>query len=83
MKRTRKHILIPSLLAIYLAFMAYMGLDGLRSGQIPPLQYFATIAITLGIIILLYFILKKRERLRNERLEDIARREEEKRENNI
>ncbi len=71
MKRLKRHVLVPLILLIYLAVMAYMGLPGLRSGVTPPMQYFGTLFITLGIIILLYFFMKKRDRLRRERLDDI------------
>ena len=71
MKQVKRHVLVPLVLLLYLAVMAYMGLEGLRSGATPPAQYFGTLVITLGIIILLYFFMKKRDRLRRERLEDI------------
>lgn len=72
MKLTRP-VVIPLILIIYLAVMAYLGLDGLRTGQTSLFQYVATIVITLGIIILLHFYLKKRERLRRQRLNDIKK----------
>lgn len=73
MKRLQRHVIIPLLLAIYLLVMAILGIDGLRSGATSPMQYAATIVITVGILILLYFFLKKRDRLRRERLDDIQR----------
>lgn len=65
--------LIPAILLVYLAVMAWLGLDGLRSGQTSPLAYAATIIVTLAVIVLLHFFLRKRERLRRERLDDINR----------
>ena len=62
---------MPALLLVYLAVMAYLGLDGLRSGQTSLAAYVATIVVSLGVIILLHFFLKKRERLRRERMEDL------------
>ena len=64
-------IVVPALLLVYLAVMAYLGLDGLRSGQTSLAAYVATIVVSLGVIILLHFFLKKRERLRRERMEDL------------
>ncbi len=64
-------IIVPALLLVYLAVMAYLGLDGLRSGQTSLAAYVATIVVSLGVIILLHFFLKKRERLRRERMEDL------------
>lgn len=72
MKFTRP-VVIPLILLIYLAVMAFLGLDGLRTGQTSLFQYVATIVITLGIIVLLHFYLKKRERLRRQRLNDIKK----------
>lgn len=66
-------IIVPALLVVYLGVMAYLGLDGVRSGQTSVAAYVATILVSLGVIILLHFFLKKRERLRRERLEDIRR----------
>lgn len=65
--------LVPVVLLVYLAVMAYLGLPGLRSGQTTPAAYTATIIVSLGVIVLLYFFLKKRERMRRERLDDIKR----------
>lgn len=65
--KLRRSVTIPCLLLIYLGVMSWMGIDGLRSGQTTPAQYIATIAITLGVIILLYFFLRRRERLRDKR----------------
>lgn len=52
MKLTRP-VVIPLILLVYLAVMAFLGLDGLRTGQTSLFQYVATIVITLGIIVLL------------------------------
>lgn len=71
MKTTKRHIIIPAALLIYLGAMAYIGLDGVRSGQTSVAQYVGTIVITLAIIVVLYFIIKKRDRLRDQRRRDI------------
>lgn len=70
-KKIPRSTLIPILLLIYLAIMSYIGLAGVRSGQMSVIGYIATIAITLGVIYLLHIFLKKRDRLRAERLKDI------------
>lgn len=71
--KINRPVFIPAVLAVYLAIMAFIGLEGLRSGQTSLVQYIGTIVITAGIIILLHFHLKKRERLRRERQNDIER----------
>ena len=63
MKKYRKSELVPFILAIYLAAMSYIGLPYYRSGEY--LFYFGVLGITLVAIVLLHFILKKRERLRD------------------
>jgi len=62
---------VPALLTVYLVAMAWLGLDGLRSGRTSLFAYVATIVVSLGVIVLLHFLLKKRERLRRERMDDI------------
>lgn len=69
-------MVIPLILAGYLAVMAYMGYDGYVSGETSALTYFGTIAVTLCLLVLLHFNLKRRERLRRERLQDIERAKE-------
>jgi membrane protein implicated in regulation of membrane protease activity len=71
MKKVNKAILVPAVLLVYLAVMAYIGLDGLKSGQTPLWQYVITIIASLIIIVALHFVLKKRQRLAQERTEDI------------
>lgn len=64
--------LIPGLLLIYLAVMSAMGWKEYAAGRTTPMEYFGVIALTLGIIVLLHFSIKRRERLRRERLDDMA-----------
>lgn len=71
--KIHRSTLIPAILLVYLAVMAWLGLDGLRSGQTSVPAYAATIIVTLAVIVLLHFFLRKRERLRRERLDDINR----------
>ncbi len=69
--KIQKSTWLPVILAIYLAVMASIGYKGYQSGQFSALYYFGIIALTTVIIILLHFNLKKRERLRKERQEDM------------
>ncbi len=69
--RKYKYIWLPALLAVYFAFMTvYFGLDLLRSGE--TLRFWGTIIAETAVLIALVIFLKKRERLRSERENDIA-----------
>lgn len=68
-RKLKKSTTIPLLLLVYLAFMAFIGFDYFRAGNY--LMYFGTIGVTLVVIIILHFALKRSERLRKEREEDI------------
>lgn len=64
-------VVIPAVLLLYLAVMAYIGRGELLAGHY--FYYFGVIAASLVCITLLHFSLKKRERLRREREEDMRR----------
>ena len=68
-----KAVVIPLALLAYLGVMCYIGYDGYASGEFSALYYFGVIAVSLLVIILLHFLLKRRERLRREREDDIKR----------
>lgn len=69
--RKYKYIWLPALLSIYFVFMTvYFGMDLLRSGE--TLRFWGTIAAEIAVLTALVFFLKKRERLRTERENDIA-----------
>ena len=69
--RKYKYIWLPTLLFLYFLFMTfYFGVDLLRAGEY--VRFWSTIAAELIVIIALVFFLKKRERLRKEREDDIA-----------
>lgn len=70
----KKSTTIPIMLLIYLAVMSYVGFDYYRAHDY--LFYFGIIGVTLVIIILLHFNLKRREKLRKEREDDIKDTEE-------
>lgn len=55
---------------VYLAVMSYIGRGEFFAGHY--LYYFGIIGISLVIIVLLHFSLKRRERLRRERESDMT-----------
>lgn len=68
--RKYKYIWLPTLLGVYFLFMTfYFGIDLLRSGE--PLRFWLTVGAELVVLIALVFFLKKRERLRVERENDM------------
>lgn len=67
--KVKRSTLLPLILLVYLAVMAYIGRGEFLAGNY--LYYFGIIGATLLCIILLHFFLKKRERLRAEREADI------------
>ena len=67
-KNSRRSIVVPLALLVYLAVMAWMGRGRLHSGQY--LYYFGVIGGSLLIIVLLFFVLRKRERMRQRYDED-------------
>ena len=73
--KLKRSTLIPLVLAVYLAVMAYIGYPEYAAGHTSALYYFGIIAITIVILVLLHFNLKRRERLRSERMADMARNE--------
>lgn len=71
MKKIKRSTLIPVILFAYLCVMAMIGWPEYAAGRTSALQYFGVIALTIVILVLLHFSLKRRERLRRERLDDI------------
>ncbi len=69
--KAERSTIIPLILAIYLVVMATIGYKDYADGRTSPLFYFGTIVITALILVLLHFSLKRRERLRRERLNDM------------
>lgn len=65
----KRSTIIPLILGIYLAVMASIGWPDYQAGRTSALFYFGVIAITVVVLILLHFNLKRREKLRRERLE--------------
>ena len=58
--KLRRSTVIPLILTVYLAVMAYIGRGELREGNY--VYYFGVIIITLACIILLRLILLRREK---------------------
>ncbi len=69
--RAPKSTILPLFLGVYLAVMAYIGYPGYCSGETSALKYYGIIAVTLLVIIILHFSLKRREKLKRERENDI------------
>ncbi len=70
-RRIPKSTWLPIVLLIYLAAMSYIGYGHYRNGAYSALYYFGLIAITLAVITALHFFLKRKERLRREREENM------------
>ena len=69
--RKYKYIWLPTLLAIYFLGMTfYFGLDLLRQGE--HMRFWLTVSAEVAVLAALIFFLKKREKLRTERENDIA-----------
>ena len=71
--KVKRSIIIPAALLVYLAVMAAIGYPEYASGRTSALYYFGVIAITLVVLVLLHFSLRRRERYREEREKDIRK----------
>lgn len=80
--KIKRSTFIPLILLAYLAVMSSFGWKQYAAGQMSATYFFGVIAITLVIIVLLHFNLKRRERLRAEREADLRQNEETKNNNN-
>lgn len=68
--RKYKFIWLPFLLGAYFLFMTfYFGIDLLKAGEM--LRFWATIAAEVVVLIALAFFLRRRDRLRKEREDDM------------
>lgn len=61
--------------------MAYIGYPEYAAGNTSALSYFGTIVATLLVLVLLHLSLKRREKLKAERLADIERNEKTEKDN--
>lgn len=67
--KIQKHQAITFLLAAYALFMIlYFGIDLLKSGQ--TFRFWITLGAEIIVIVLAYFALRRRDRLRKERRKD-------------
>lgn len=66
----KKYNLITILFLIYLAVMAYFGLDNLRNGGITLSTYMLILAVSLATILLLRSNMKRRSRKREMKKKD-------------
>ncbi len=71
--RLKRSTVIPIVLLIYLAVMSCIGYPDYAAGIYSPLYYFGIIGVTLIVIFLLHLSLKRRERLKREREEDMKK----------
>lgn len=74
--KIKRSTLVPIILLVYLAVMSCIGWKQYAAGQMPWYEYFGIIAVTIAVIIMLHFNMKRREQLRAEREEDIRKTEE-------
>ena len=63
--KIKRSVVFPLIMLAYLAVMAWLGRDRLERGEY--LYYFGIIGVGLIIIVLLYFSLRKKEKLRKQR----------------
>lgn len=73
MNRVPKSTWLPIVLLIYLGVMAYIGYADYARGASSALYYFGIIGLTLIVILTLHYVLKRKERLRREREDDLNR----------
>ncbi len=70
--KVKRSTLIPALLLVYLAITSVFGWEKYSSGAMTATEYFGIIALTLAVIAGLHFNLRRRERLRAERNNDLT-----------
>ena len=66
-----KSIVIPVCLFIYMCIMAYVGKDRFYNPD-TRLTYILSLVFELLIVIVLFFVMRRRDRLRKEREDDIS-----------
>lgn len=66
--RNKKHIWLPVVLLLYIGIMAYVGRDNYLNPA-TRLTYIVSIIAEIGIIVILYFVLRRKESLRRRREE--------------
>lgn len=71
MKKSSKSTIVPLALLAYLGVIAYMGREHFLNGDY--LFYFGVIGVSLGIILLVYIILRKRDKVKREHDQQLSR----------
>lgn len=71
MLRSRKPWLIPSLLAVYATFMFAYLLP--RNQVASTFEKVIVVGATYGVLVILYFLLRKKEKMAREREKDMNR----------
>ena len=74
--KIKRSTLIPAALLVYLAIMCIPGYKRYAAGTMGATEFFGIIGVTLAVIVMLHFTIKRRERLRAEREADMKRNEE-------
>lgn len=77
--KAHKPAIIVGALFVYMCVMAIVNLDTITVYH-EYLTYFGTMAAELVVLTILYFVLRKREKLRRERQEDLRLAEQQRRE---
>lgn len=72
----KRPAIIVGVLFIYMCVMAYLNRETLTVYH-DYLRFFGTLGAELVVLTLLFFFLRKREKLKRERLEDLRRADEE------
>ena len=71
--KLKRSTVLPSILGVYLLVMAIIGYPQSASGEESPLFYFGVLGASILVIVLLHFNLRRQERLRRERMDDIEK----------
>lgn len=71
--KLKRSTVLPSILGVYLLVMAIIGYPQYVSGEESPLFYFGVLGVSILVIVLLHFNLRRQERLRRERMDDIEK----------
>lgn len=69
--KLRRYVIAPAALAVYLAGMAWWCYPAVGREELSKAQFWATVAVTAAVIVALFFIGRRRDKLRRERLDDI------------
>jgi LPXTG-motif cell wall-anchored protein len=63
-RKTKKQFFLPAVLLVYLAIMAYISYPRYKaSGNWG--EYFAVIGISVALVVLLFFLLRRRQKFRD------------------